>query len=628
MKIDREKVSRIVLGDLQRANAFFEEKIEPLLLERRAVYLSQREYYDKKFPQLSKKSDYRSFDFYAYVQWAKPSILSSFFGSSKIVTIVGQGIEDDKAAGVMEKLVNWQIVQQCRGYTIFDSWIEDALIYELGILKCWWERSTDTTEFDEVFPLEKMLELFMDASIEIVDVSEPDFFGDYTVRYKKSAVTANRPVIDNVSPFDLRWSREARTLESANFVAQRQLVSIDTIRRGIKEGLYDKVQAEEAINNAGKISYTLSDYEQNPELDELSQEDEEARRLIDLFECYVKLDPDGSGTLKPMIATVANDRVIRVAPNTLGRLPFFNLCVHRDPRKIMPELSMADVEGELQHLRTAIIRQMLINLSLSNKARKFVDETKVNVQDLLNDSVYVRVNGDPQGCVTPEQPMQIANWTMNLIEYLKSVEEEWSGKTRYNQGMDANTLNQTATGITAIMRAASLRINYIIQGFGETGFSEVDKFLVYLNQRYIDQEQVIRVFNEPLVIAPDDLQGDLDIVVKTDIGQGEKQQTLNALGLYLTQGYPALVQMGAAGPGDFVKVCIRFLEMSGLKDAADYVRSPEEVEASARQQQQSIAGTIAGQLAAQADGSATGGGMPGMVSGVRAGNPGPGVGGA
>lgn len=620
MRANREKVSRIVLGDLQRANAFFEEKIEPLLLDRRAVYLSQREYYDKKFPQLSKKSDYRSFDFYAYVQWAKPSILSSFFGSAKIVNIIGQGVEDDKAASIMEKLVNWQIVQQCRGYTVFDGWIEDALIYELGILKCWWERSTDTTEFNEVFPLEKMLELFMDSSIEIMDVSEPDYFGDYTVRYRKSTVTANRPVIDNVSPFDLRWSREARTLESANFVAQRQLVSVDTIRRGIKEGLYDKAPAEEAIESAGAIEYTLSDYEQNEELHELSQEHEEARRLIDLYECYVKLDSDGKGILQPMIVTVANDKVIRVAPNTLGRLPFFNLCVHRDARKVMPELSMADVEGELQHLRTAIIRQMLINLSLSNKARKFVDETKVNVQDLLNDSVYVRVNGDPQGCVTPEQPMQIANWTMNLIEYLKGVEEEWSGKTRYNQGMDANTLNQTATGITAIMRAASQRINYIIQGFGETGFAALDRFLVYLNQRYIDQEQVIRVFNQPLVIAPDDLQGDLDIIVKTDIGQGEKQQTLNALGLYLTQGFTPLMQMGAAEPKDFAKACIRFLELSGLKDAEDYVRSPQEVEANAGRQQ-------AGRLTAPANGSIPGEGMPGMVSGVPGGDTGADMGG-
>lgn len=630
MRLDRERISRVVLGDLKRANSFFEEKVEPLLLERRAVYLSQREFYDKKYPQLSKKSDYRSFDFYAYVQWAKPSVLSSFFGSSRIVSIVGQGNEDEKAASVMEKLVNWQIVQQCRGYTVFDGWIEDALIYELGILKCWWERSTDTEEVTEVFPLEKMVALFTDPSVEIVSVGEPDFFGDYTVRYKKQAVTSNRPVIDNISPFDLRWSKEARTLGTANFVAQRQLVTVDTIRRGIKEGLYDKTAAEEAIDSAGKISYTTSDYEQNPEFNDLSQEDDEARRLIELYECYVKLDPDGSGLLKPMIVTVANDKVIRVAPNTLGRLPFFNLCVHRDSRKVMPELSMADVEGELQHLRTAIIRQMLVNLSLSNKARKFVDETKVNVQDLLDDTIYVRVNGDPTGCVVPEQPMQIAGWTMSLIEYLKGVEEEWSGKTRYNQGMDAKTLNQTATGITAIMQAASQRINYIIQGFGETGFAELDRFLVYLNQRYIDQNQVIRVFNEPLEIAPDDLQGDLDIVVKTDVGLGEKQQTLSALGLYITQGYPALSQIGAAGPADFAKACIRFLELSGLKDATDYVRPPEEVEALAQQQQQlqQLAGGIAGQLAAQANGGGAGSGMPGMVSGVRTGNPGPGMGGA
>lgn len=626
MKIDREKISRVVLGDLDKANTFFEEKIEPLLLERRSIYLSQKDYYAKKYPELSKKSDYRSFDFYAYVQWAKPYILSSFFGTAKIVSIVGQGAEDEKAAGIMENLVNWQIVQQCRGFSTFDSWTEDALIYDMGVLKCWWDRNTETADQVETFPLEKMIALFTDPSVEISDVEGPDFFGDYTVKYKHESVTSNRPVIDNISPFDMRWSGEARTLESANFVAQRQLVTVDTLRRGIKEGIYDKKETEEAIESAGNVRYTVSDREQNEDIDLLHQEDEEARRLVNLYECYVRIDPDGEGLLKPMIVTVAEDKVIRAVPNTLGKLPFFHLCVHRDPRKVMAELSMADVEGELQHLRTAIIRQLLVNLSLSNKARKFINEDEVNLDDLTNDRVYVRVRGNPQTCILSEQPMQIANWTMDLIEYLKSVEEEWSGKTRYNQGMDASTLNQTATGITAIMQAASLRINYIVQCFGETGFAELERFLVFLNQRFIDQNQVIRVFNEPLIIAPDDLQGNLDIVVQTDVGLANKEQKKNALALYITQGYQMLSGIGAAGPADLAKASIRFLELSGLKDASDYVRAPEEVEANVRQQQ-AIAGGLQSLIAGQANPGGASAGMPGMVLGVREGNPVQGMGG-
>lgn len=56
MKIDREKISRVVLGDLKRSNDFFREKIEPQLLERRAVYLSQKDYYSKKFPSCRRRA--------------------------------------------------------------------------------------------------------------------------------------------------------------------------------------------------------------------------------------------------------------------------------------------------------------------------------------------------------------------------------------------------------------------------------------------------------------------------------------------------------------------------------------------------------------------------------------------
>lgn len=526
----------------------------------------------------------------------------------------------------MEKLVNWQMVQQCRGFTVFDSWTEDALIYDMGVLKCWWERSTAKEKQSGIFPLEQMVRLFTEPSVEILDVSAPDFFGDYTVEYSHESVTANRPVIDNVSPFDLRWSKEARTLESANFVAQRQLVTVDALHRGVKDGVYDKKQTDEAIESAGRVDYTESDRELNPDIDMGSlyhdagdEKEQKARRLIELYECYVMLDPDGGGLLKPMIVTVANEKVIRAVPNTLGRLPFFHLRVHRDPRKVLPELSMADVEGELQHLRTAIIRQLLVNLSLSNKARKFVDESKVNMDDLITDKVYVRVSGDPQGSMVPEQPMQIAGWTMDLIEYLKGVEEEWSGNTRYNQGMDAKSLNQTATGITAIMQASSQRINYVVQGFGETGFAELERFLIFLNQRYIDQRQIIRVFNEPLMIAPDDLRGDLDIVVHTDVGLAAREQKKNALALYIAQGYPMLSAVEVAGPADLARASIRFLELSGLKDAADYIRSPEEVEMYAIQQaaeQQAVMrglSGLAGIATAQAGGGGAGGGMPGVV---------------
>ena len=119
--MDKQHVESVVIADLRRANSYFEETVEPMLLERRDIYLASKEYYKKKFPQLSEKTDYRSFDFYAYVQWAKAPVLESFFGTSKVVHVVGCGPEDEESAEAMEKLISWQVTQQSNGYQVFDA---------------------------------------------------------------------------------------------------------------------------------------------------------------------------------------------------------------------------------------------------------------------------------------------------------------------------------------------------------------------------------------------------------------------------------------------------------------------------------------------------------------------------
>ena len=48
----REEIESVVLQDLKRANDFFEETVEPKLLERRDVYLASRSFYEKKFKEV------------------------------------------------------------------------------------------------------------------------------------------------------------------------------------------------------------------------------------------------------------------------------------------------------------------------------------------------------------------------------------------------------------------------------------------------------------------------------------------------------------------------------------------------------------------------------------------------
>ena len=577
----RERVRQVVLADRDRAEEFYKSKIERVLLHRREIYLADKDYYQRMFPRL-KFSDFTSHDFYAYVQWALSQALDSFFGTTKVISIVGQGQSDADNATTMEQLIKWQVEQGNKGFLLYSSWFEDALVYDLGVLKCWWNRVTQPKEEIVNVPQDRLMLLAQTPGVEILSVGQPNYFGDYPIALRRMITTDNRPVLDHVSPFDMRWLPEARKIEDSLFVAQRQIVTGDLLLRGAKEGVYDKQEAKAAVEEAGVIDYEDADRALNPDIEAYpSHETEDARKRVELYECYVKTDANNDGVLEDLIVTVAGDRVLRIEQNPLGRLPFFAISTQHDSSRVLPEASMSDIEGELQGIRTAMIRQVLMNISTNNKPRMFINSAAVNMDDVVKDKEWIRVNGDPGSNVSAFPTVPLAPWTMNFIEYFRSVEEEWTGRTRYNQGTDANSLNKTATGISLIMKSSAQRINHVIKIFAETGVGELNRFLIRLNQTYIDQMQVVRLLDKTLEIQPDDLDGNFDIVVNSDVGLGEKEQKTNVLTSYLRELFPFAMQLGIAEPADFSRAAVRLLELLGWQDARTFLRTPEEI----RQQQ-------------------------------------------
>ena len=72
----------------------------------------------------------------------------------------------------------------------------------------------------------------------------------------------------------------------------------------------------------------------------------------------------------------------------------------------------------------------------------------VDPNEFTDGKKAVRVMGNPREAVTwcdiePLQPQ-----VFQFLEFMNTMKENRTGITRYNQGMDANSLNKTATGIT------------------------------------------------------------------------------------------------------------------------------------------------------------------------------------
>ncbi|MBQ9566198.1 MAG: hypothetical protein IJU98_11490 [Synergistaceae bacterium] len=607
----RERLKKAVKADIKRANSFFTEKCEPVLRTRHQVYDADVKYYRRKFSLASKQSEFVSYDFWSMVQWAIPAVMNSFFGGGDAIAIVGRNPEDVPRAEVMKALIEFQVMVQNKGFIRLWDWFSDAFQYGLGALKVWWKREEEWDEetLETVDPM-NLARLLNDPWCQVSDARGPDLWGNYAVSYRVGRVKENRPVIEPVRVTDLRWSPEARSLEEANFVAQRKIVTADHLRRQARTGLYDADAVERVCENkADRVVWNSFETELNDESDRTRDAEEDpARAQFELYECYVKLDIDGDGLLEDAIVTAVDEEILRVEENPWGRAPIFTLAPIRDPFRVLAQKSFAEIVGEIQDIKTVLTRQIVANTVMANNPRFFLDHTAVNPDDLLNGEQYVRVNGPDMGrAILPFPTASVAPWTMNFIELLEGAMEQYTGRTRYNQGTDGKSLNKTATGISLLQQASEQRIDYIVRAFAETGVGEMMRFLVGLNQRYIDQAQVIRLENQALPISPDDLTGEFDIDVNTEAGVGKKKQTIQNLQFYLTAIAPTGMQIGAVTPGEWAKAATKLLQESGIRDPQSYVLDPE----IAKQQfYQAMIQQMAAQAAQQASGAAAqGGGM-------------------
>jgi hypothetical protein len=451
----KEELLSKIKADIEAANRYYESDVEPLLLERSKIYHGDKDYYRQKYPDLSEISDLVTTDLADIIEWSMPSLMKAYFSGASIVSIRGVTAEDEGPAKVMEGLINYQLTKLNKFFVVCYDWVKEAFIGNAAAIKCSWVRETKRDkQYVEILSTEQLAALEESAAAEVL-ASEPvpGAEGLYKVEFATVKLARNAPKVENVPASELRFSPEATDIDNCHFVAHRKIVTVDYLRRLEKEGLYRNV--DEVVENLGSVKYTEAERLNNPDVDVYAREENQtARKRVELYECYVKYDADGDQMLEDWIVTVANKVIIRREPNTYGRHPFFLLSPVRDPGRIWPKKGVGQFVSEIQSLKTAFLRQIINNTALNNDLPAFVDENRVNIMDVVERRKTIRVTGSPRDAISfpPLQPM--APWTMNFLEYLEGAKEQASGVTRYNQGLDANTLNKTATGISIIHESA------------------------------------------------------------------------------------------------------------------------------------------------------------------------------
>jgi hypothetical protein len=129
----------------------------------------------KDMPAQDGRSRAVSTDVSDTVEGLLPPLMDIFAGSDEVVRFEPVGPEDEAAARQETDYVNHVFMQQNPGFMILYSFIKDALLSKVGIVKIWWEereeeeRETYYDLTDDQFALLAQAVVESDGAMKIVE---------------------------------------------------------------------------------------------------------------------------------------------------------------------------------------------------------------------------------------------------------------------------------------------------------------------------------------------------------------------------------------------------------------------------------------------------------------------------
>lgn len=513
-----------------------------------------------------------------------PSLLEIFCSGEEVVRFDPVGPEDEEQAEQASEYCNFVLTKDNNAFLFAYQWFKDALIQKNGIVKVYWDTVTrQKTETYRGLPDIAFTALMAEVeagAVEIVKHAElPGADGQPThwVTVRKSR-QYGCPRVDPVPPEEFIISREARLGQPCRFKAQRCAKPIsDLYEMGYDPDLVDSIPAYGAtqLNDEALSRDTVGESDTSLNESVINK----SMRLVWITEAYVRVDFDGDGLAELRRVVVGGDNAQVLLENEeVDDDPF---CV------ITPEImshrffgrSVSEQVEDIQLIMSTLMRQGLDNLYLTNAPMTEVVDNQVNLDDLMTRRpggvVRVKQSGAMREIVTPF----VADAAFPMIEFLQGVKENRTGVTRYNQGLDGDSLNKTARGINTIMSAAQQRIKLIARVFAETGWKELAQKTHALTVKYQSEPRIIRLRNKFVPIDPRNWSTQYDMTVSVGLGTGDRNTQAQALeAMFPIDQAIIQLQGGANGPildytGIYNKLK-RIMNLKGFKNEGEFYKDP------------------------------------------------------
>ena len=540
------------------------------------------------------------------VETILPNLLKIFTASDQTVKCEPVKAEDVALAEQATNYINYIFNKDNNGFSILYTWFKDALIEKNGIVKVYWDESekveqetyenlndqeykilldNDDVEVvqEESFVDEKAkqqleeIKLLAEAQGQVMeDIPTPKLHNCIIKRTSSSG----KVKIENIPPEEFLIQRSAKSIEDADFVAHRVLKTrSELIQMGFDRNIIDDLPTQNNITFNDERLARFSDIDESP----LNDAPDESTQEIEIYECYVKIDMDGDGVAELRKVIVAGSEASTILENMpCDFIPFCSLTPVPMPHRFYGR-SVSELVEDVQLVKSTVMRQLLDNMYLTNNNRVAIMDGMVNLDDLLTSRPggVVRTKQPPSQVMLPMQNQTISQQAFPLLEYLDTVRETRTGVTRYSQGLDADALNKTATGVNTLMSQSQMRMELIARVFAETGIKDLFRRIFELTVKYQNKERVVELNNKFVSVSPTEWKDRYNISITVGLGAGSKDQQIVMLNNILQKQLQAFQLQGnkeypMVTLKNIYNSLAKIIEEAGLKNVENYFVNPDE----------------------------------------------------
>lgn len=432
---------------------------------------------------------------WATVEQLKARAQQALFSRSPYVGYAGNSQDDVAGAKIMEDLVYYQMKEKIKLPFKFIQALESIFVYGTAIALYQWEYKTKTVKAkqDVINPItgikenetlvNQEIDIYNDPDIEFIDVD--DFFPD----------------------------PEGWDNNTCGYYATRSWKDTEYLRRKEKDGIY---KLPENIENDSGIPPIDFRQEINNKPD-VSGERKKAHELISYYTDDYKIVVLNR---KHVIEKIEN-------PNFDHEKPFIRIVAFPQQKEFWGEAIvrvLQSLQEELNSTRNQRIDNVSLILNAVWKKRESADIDPKQLKCKPGNVIEVQNMDDIQPLEFPDVTASAYNEEQVIkqdIQFVSAVSEYARGATPQRK--------ETATTVTTIQDAANIVFNYIIMVIEITGLLPIADAIKKLNQQYIDEEKVVRLFDVPAgewnykTVTPAEIQGSYDVVSSSP--RLESQQT-------------------------------------------------------------------------------------------------------